>query len=56
MPTEEMEKATEVKNKTLTAEEYELTYTMKFENCTFNNCNFFQTGKPDDDDPPGGGD
>ena len=51
MPKEATE-STEVKGKTLTAEEYELTYTMKFENCTFNNCTFNQTGKPGGDPPP----
>lgn len=40
------------KGETLTEEVYELIYTMKFENCTFNNCTFYQTGKPEDDDPP----
>lgn len=44
------------KDKALTEEEYQLAYTMKFENCTFNNCNFYQTGKPEEDDPPGSGD
>lgn len=57
MPTEETEKATKVvKDMTLESEEYGKLYLMKFENCTFNNCMFNQTGKPEEDDPPGGGD
>lgn len=57
MPTEETVNTTKVvKDMTLESEEYGNVYTMKFENCTFNNCMFNQTGKPEEDDPPGTGD
>lgn len=48
-----MDQEVEVQESGVEEETY-LAYEMHFTSCTFNNCKFYQTGKPTGEDPPPG--